>query len=229
MKPRFRAASDVDVKAYGADLRADLKLGPAKVFFEGLYLSGGDKADEYKSPISLGDYQGTGTGPGGNSSYTRTNMQIMLASWDTINVSQCLVGCSGGEYGDSLGLQGRGLWHVAAGASMAFTPRLKGEANAGYAAAVEAAAGRNLAGTRTWAPRSTRDCTTTSRRGWMSACTAPTCGWATSCKDRRRRPTSRTPGRVLRAGQLRVLGYRRNGSGTKEPPGETPGAFLLTD
>ena len=128
---------DADVKAYGADLRADFKLGPANVFLEGLYLSGDDKADEYNSPIGLGDYQGTGTGPGGNSSYTRTRMQIMLASWDTINVSQCIVGCSGGEYGDSLGLQGRGLWHVAAGASMAVTPRLKAEVNAGYAAAVK--------------------------------------------------------------------------------------------
>ena len=130
-------APDFDVNAYGADLRADMSLGPAKVFLEGLYLSGDDKADEYNAPIGFGDYQGTGTGPGGNSSYTRTRMQIMLASWDTINVSQCIVGCSGGEYGDSLGLQGRGLWHVAAGASMAFTPRLKAEVNAGYAAAVK--------------------------------------------------------------------------------------------
>ena len=130
-------APDVDVNAYGADLRADMSLGPAKVFLEGLYLSGDDKVDEYNAPIGLGDYQGGGNGSAGNSSYTRTRMQIMLASWDTINVSQCIVGCSGGEYGDSLGLQGRGLWHVAAGASMAFTPRLKAEVNAGYAAAVK--------------------------------------------------------------------------------------------
>ena len=111
-------AADVDIEAYGADLRADLKLGPANIFLEGLYLSGDDKAGEYNAPIGLGDYQGTGTGPGGNSSYTRTRMQILLASWDTINVSQCLIGCSGGVYGDSLGFQGRGLWHVAAGANV---------------------------------------------------------------------------------------------------------------
>jgi len=128
---------DIDVKAWGADLRADVNAGPAKVFLEGLYLSGGDKDNEYNAPIGLGDYQGTGTGPGGNSSYTRTRMQIMLASWDTINVSQCIVGCSGGEYGDSLGLQGRGMWHVAAGYAMDVTPKIKLEANVGYAAAVK--------------------------------------------------------------------------------------------
>ena len=99
-----------------------MNAGPAKVFVEGLYLSGGDKTNEYNAPIGLGDYQGANTGPGGNSSYTRTRMQIMLASWDAINTAQCIVGCSGGEYGDSLGVQGRGLWHVAAGASMNVTP-----------------------------------------------------------------------------------------------------------
>jgi hypothetical protein len=134
---------DIDVSAYGADLRADLKAGPGNFFIEGLYLSGDDQTDEYNAPIGLGDYQGTGTGPGGNSSYTRTRMQIMLASWDTINVSQCIVGCSGGEYGDSLGLQGRGLWHIAAGYSMNFTPKLKGEVNAGYAAAVKLQTGED--------------------------------------------------------------------------------------
>jgi len=128
---------DIDISAYGLDLRADATLGPGKAFIEGLYLSGDDKTDEYNAPIGLGDYQGAGTGPGGNSSYTRTRMQIMLASWDTINVSQCIVGCSGGEYGDSLGLQGRGMWHVAAGYAMDVTPKIKLEANVGYAAAVK--------------------------------------------------------------------------------------------
>ena len=129
--------SDADVKAYLVDARADMNLGPAKVFFEGIYLSGDDKTDEYNSPIGFGEYQGTGTGTGGNSSFTRTRMQIMLASWDTINVSQCIVGCSGGEYGDSLGLQGRGLWHIAAGATMKLAPKLTLEGNIGYAAAVK--------------------------------------------------------------------------------------------
>jgi len=137
---------DIDVNAYGGDLRADLKLGPANVFFEGLYQSGDDKTDEYNAPIGLGDYQGPAAalnGPAGNSSYTRTRMQILLASWDAINIAQCLVGCSGGVYGDSLGLQGRGLWHVAAGANFDVTKSLKVEANAGYAAAVKLRTGES--------------------------------------------------------------------------------------
>ncbi len=129
--------ADVDINAYGADLRADLKLGPVNLFLEGLYQSGDNDPTEYNAPIGLGDYQGTGTGPGGNSSYTRTRMQIMLASWDTINVSQCLVGCSGGVYGDSLGVQGRGLWHVATGANVGIGKRIKLEANVGYAEVVK--------------------------------------------------------------------------------------------
>jgi hypothetical protein len=129
--------ADIDIEAYGADLRADLKLGPANIFLEGIYLSGDDKAGEYNAPITLGDYQGTGTGSGGNSGYTRTRMQILLASWDTINSAQCLVGCSGGVYGDSLGLQGRGLWHAALGANVDVAKRIKLEANVGYAEAVK--------------------------------------------------------------------------------------------
>jgi hypothetical protein len=133
-------ASDVDVRAYGADVRATMKLGPANVFIEGIYLSGGDDpADEYEAPITLGDFQpaGVATGPGGVSGFSRTRMQILLPSWDAINVSQCIIGCSGGEYGDSPGNGGRGIWHVAAGASMDVTPKVKIEANVGYLAATD--------------------------------------------------------------------------------------------
>jgi hypothetical protein len=133
-------APDIDIRAYGADLRATMKLGPGNFFVEGLYLSGGDDpADEYEAPITLGDYQAAGvaTGPGGYSGFSRTRMQILLPSWDTINVSQCLIGCSGGEYGDSPGNGGRGIWHVAAGYSMNVTPKVKIEANVGYLAATD--------------------------------------------------------------------------------------------
>ena len=43
-------------------------------------------------------------------------------------------------YGDSLGFQGRGLWHVATGANVDVTKRIKLEANVGYAEAVKLAA-----------------------------------------------------------------------------------------
>jgi hypothetical protein len=136
----FIGDPDIDVSAYGIDVRADMALGPGKFFIEGLYLSGGDNSgNDYDAPITLGDYQanGSNTGPGGYSSYTRTRMQILLASWDTINVSQCLIGCSGGEYGDSLGNGGRGLWHIAAGYNQKFSDKLSGEVNIGYMAATD--------------------------------------------------------------------------------------------
>ena len=116
-----------------------MSVGPGTAFVEGLFLSGGDSTDKYEAPITLGDFQGAGvaTGPGGYSGFSRTRMQILLPSWDTINVSQCLIGCSGGEYGDSPGNNGRGLWHVAAGYSAKVTPKVKVEANIGYMAATK--------------------------------------------------------------------------------------------
>jgi hypothetical protein len=132
--------SDVDISAFMLDLRADVKLGPGNFFVEGFYISGGDedKADKYKSPITLGDYQAAGGGTGGNSGFGRTNMYFLFGA-DTVNVSQCLIGCSGGELGDSFGNSGRGLWHLAAGYSQNFTKKLKGAVNIGYASSVEAA------------------------------------------------------------------------------------------
>ncbi len=131
--------SDIDVSAYGADLRGTMKVGPGTGFIEGLYLSGGDKSDKYEAPITLGDFQGggTATGPGGYSGFSRTRMQILLPSWDTINVSQCLIGCSGGEYGDSPGNNGRGIWHIAAGYAMDVSPKVKVEGNIGYLSATK--------------------------------------------------------------------------------------------
>jgi hypothetical protein len=132
---------DADVSAYSVDLRGDMALGPGKFFIEGIYLSGGDLSGDnpdYEAPITFGDFQNVpGTGPGGYSAYSRTRMQILLSSWDTINVSQCLIGCSGGVAGDSMGNSGRGLWHIAAGYSQKFGDKLSGEVNIGYMAAVD--------------------------------------------------------------------------------------------
>ncbi len=116
------------------DLRGDMNVMAGKAFLEGLYMSGSDDpTNEYKAPISLALKEAS---PGGNSSYTRTNMYTMLASPDTINVSQCLIGCSGGEMGTDLGNSGRGIWHVAAGYEQPLTKQLKGQVNVGYLAAV---------------------------------------------------------------------------------------------
>jgi hypothetical protein len=121
---------DVDIQAYMLDLRADMNVGPGKAFFEGLYLSGGDDpTDKYKAPITLASNEGS---PGGNSAYSRTNTIMLLAAPDTINISQCIIGCSGGELGTDPGNGGRGIWVLAAGYGMPFSKQLKGEVNLNY-------------------------------------------------------------------------------------------------
>jgi hypothetical protein len=127
--------SDTDINAFLVDLRADMNLGPGKFFVEGLYLSGGDgTGDKYKAPLTLATREAS---PGGNSAYSRTNMEILLSSPDTINVSQCLIGCSGGALGSDPGNGGRGITHFAAGYQQALTPKVTGRFNVGYLAATK--------------------------------------------------------------------------------------------
>jgi hypothetical protein len=130
------ALADTDIAAFMLDARGDLNVGPGKAFIEGLYISGGDDPvnGKYKSIISLATNEAS---PAGNSSYSRTNMQMLLTSPDTINVSQCVIGCSGGELGADLGNGGRGMWHVAAGYEQNFTKQLKGQVNVGHLQATQ--------------------------------------------------------------------------------------------
>ncbi len=129
------ALRDIDINAFMLDGRADMNVGPGKAFLEGLYISGGDNpSDKYKSIVTLATNEAS---PGGNSSYTRTNMYMMLASPDTINVSQCFVGCSGAEVSSDPGANGRGIWHVAAGYQQNLMKQLMGAVNVGYLAATK--------------------------------------------------------------------------------------------
>ncbi len=154
-------------------------------------------------------------------------MQIMLASWDTINVSQCLVGCSGGEYGDSLGLQGRGLWHVAAGASMAVTPRLKVEANVGYAAAVKLQPGEETGRDKDLGTEVNAGLSYNIAKGLDVGVYGAYMWLGDFVKDRRGQPNSRIPGPPTRGSTTRSR-LPRNGSGTNGAPGGNPGAFFLS-
>jgi hypothetical protein len=123
---------DIDINAFMLDARADLNLGPGKFFAEALYMSGGDDpTNKYKAPITLATREAS---PGGNSAYSRTNMEILLSSPDTINVSQCIIGCSGGFYSSDPGNGGRGITHVAAGYQQLLTPKVTARFNAGYMA-----------------------------------------------------------------------------------------------
>lgn len=130
--------NDIDVSGFAVRLRGDMKVGPGKAFLEGLYISGDDNEndDDFDSIITMGDFQQNAS-PGGYSGYTKTHMVMLLSTWNMATTSQCIIGCSGGEYGDSLSNSGRGIWHIAAGYSQKFTDMLSGEFNAGYLAATE--------------------------------------------------------------------------------------------
>ncbi len=145
-KSTVAGVEDIDLSAFVVDVRGDMKLGSGALFVEGLYVSGGDGGgNDYEAPITLGDYQVGGTATGGHSGFGRTHMYFLFG-YDSVNISQCLIGCSGGEYGDSLGNSGRGLWHVAAGYSQKFTEKLKGEVNIGYLSASDLYAADEAAG-----------------------------------------------------------------------------------
>jgi len=129
---------DVDINGFAINARGDMNLGPGKFFIEGLYITGDsdENDDKYKSIVTLGDYQQNAS-PGGYSGYTSTHMVIMLSTWNMASISQCLIGCSGGEYGDSLANGGRGIWHIAAGYNQKFSDKLSAEANIGYLSATK--------------------------------------------------------------------------------------------
>jgi hypothetical protein len=75
-------------------------------------------------------------------------MAILLASPDTINVSQCLIGCSGGESGSDLGNGGRGIYHLAAGYAQPLGQKLKIQANIGYLSATKKTKADDAAGVK---------------------------------------------------------------------------------
>jgi hypothetical protein len=135
-KVDFQTAPDIDVRGFAGDVRADLNLGPGKLFIEGLYVSGGDNNnDKYKSIITLSDVNAS---PGGNSFFARTDMMILLVNGDDINTSSAMIGAAGvaqsaaGPGNTSPGNGGRGIWHAAAGFSMKLADRLTGKIGAGY-------------------------------------------------------------------------------------------------
>ena len=126
---------DVNIKAFAADLRADLNLGPGKFFLEGLYISGGDNsAKDYKSIFTANDLEAAS--PGGAASFTRTDMVILLANADDINTGVSLVGSGGVANGGfkSPGAGGRGITHVAAGYTQKLGDKITGKIGAGYLA-----------------------------------------------------------------------------------------------
>jgi hypothetical protein len=114
------ANPDVDIRAWAADLRGDVNLGPGKLFFEGIYVSGGDNpASEYESIVTADNFSQS------SALFFRTDMMILLRNGDDINTSVGLA--------NSLSFGGRGLWHVAAGYSLKPIDKLTLKVGAGHA------------------------------------------------------------------------------------------------
>ena len=137
--------TDLNISAYALDLRADMNVGPGKMFLEGLYLSGGDNAeDKYKSIVTLNDVNAS---PGGNSAFTRTDMSILFGNADDINTNSALIGAAaapGSSYTSNSGVCvtspgncGRGIWHIAGGYTQKVTDKTTAKFGAGYLAATK--------------------------------------------------------------------------------------------
>lgn len=95
--------SDLDVKGWAGDVRADLALGPGKGFVEAIYISGDDNPAD-------NDYEGIVTGSNyalAAAFYAATDMEILLPNLGDINTSQALT------Y-DTKNF-GQGLIHIGAG------------------------------------------------------------------------------------------------------------------
>lgn len=122
------AAGSFDVKAYGADLRADVDAGPGKFFIEAAYVSGSDRtSNDIESPIVGNNYALAASYP-----LTSMDMQILFPNADDINASVALA--------YDVANKGRGIMAAAAGFRMQFNNTVSGKIGVGYLADVEAPA-----------------------------------------------------------------------------------------
>lgn len=114
------AGGDIDVKAWAADLRADVALGPGKAFIEAAYVTGTSDTDsDIKSPVTTSNYALAGSFP-----LTSMDTQILFPNLDDINASSALA------YDVQNKL--RGIMAVAAGVTMKFADALTGKVGAAY-------------------------------------------------------------------------------------------------
>jgi hypothetical protein len=123
--PVVAAGDKLDVKAWGADLRAEADLGPGKFFVEAAYVSGTDGGgDDWESPITASNYALAGSFP-----LTSMDTQILFPNLDDINASAAL------SY--DVSNKGRGIMAAAAGFRMKFSDSLAGKIGVGYLADAE--------------------------------------------------------------------------------------------
>lgn len=118
------ANPDVDIRAFAADLRGDVNLGPGKLFVEGIYVSGGDNnANKVESIVTADNFFQN------QAFFFRTDMMVLLKNGYDINSAFGIV--------NSLGFGGRGCWHVAGGYSLKPMEKLTLKFGAGHAQASE--------------------------------------------------------------------------------------------
>jgi len=128
------AGDELKVKAWAADIRADLNAGPGKAFIELAYVSGSGPDDEdFKAPITASNYALAGSFP-----LTSMDMQILFPNIDDINSSAALA--------YDVQNKGRGIIALAAGYRMNFGDKLAGKVGVGYLADAKNAIGTNSAG-----------------------------------------------------------------------------------
>lgn len=127
--------TDVDVKAFAADLRAELNAGPGRAFIEGAYVSGSGSGDrnDFKAPITASNYALAGSYP-----LTSMDMMILLPNGDDINALNALV--------MDVQNKGRGIMAGAAGFRMKLNDALAFKVGGGYLADTKNFVGTNVAG-----------------------------------------------------------------------------------
>ncbi len=118
--------SDVDLRAFAFDARADLAAGPGKGFLEFLYTSGGDDPnDKFKAIVNANNEGGGGLLQG---YFARMDMDIILLSYDMIGTASSLANDPANG--------GRGIWAVGAGYSVP-VDKWTFKVGAGYLAATK--------------------------------------------------------------------------------------------
>jgi hypothetical protein len=128
------AGRSIDVKAFAADLRAELNAGPGRFFIEGAYVSGSGSGDsDFKAPITASNYALAGSFP-----LTSMDMQILFPNLDDINASAALA--------YDVQNKGRGIMAAAAGFRLKLNDQLAAKVGAGVLSDTKNFVGKDSAG-----------------------------------------------------------------------------------
>ena len=203
---------------YAADLRVDANVGPATVFLEGLYTSG-DKpgtTDKIEGVVVAEDFKifSSATQP------TSFDMQILGPSPDDINTSRVLMYTSNNNRaagGYAMNGVRLGATFLAAGASMKLGDKMTGKVGVGYLRANQLAPAAltrtNLDKSKTMGTEVNANVNYNIMKGLDFGLVRRLCVAGRRLQGVRLSDPGQPVRRALPP-ELRVLGARRNGSGT---------------